>query len=214
MRNSWTTPFRSSRNSQGMVIPSEAAFVSDALRNRSQFLGPQGPTLGNTFYENVTGPVPQTITADTSAEAARHMPQAVYDPQKYGDAVMATIPVAAGVDTLALPRAMGARLLLVIYNPTLAPLYFAFGSEATVTSMPITSGNYAFFDAVVPQNDLHFFNAAGGNIPVQYINALPLGESVAVKSVASGPKPVVGNVSNQGVIAHYTYVEHGNSGAG
>jgi hypothetical protein len=186
--NQWTTPFRSSRNSQGRIIPSEAAAVRDALKNRNQFLS---PTLGNTFdIASVQPPVAQTITADTTAEESRHLPQAVYDPQKYGDAVMATIPVAAGVDTLALPRAMGARLLLVIYNPTLAPLYYAFGSEATVTSMPITSGNYAFFDAVVPQNDLHFFNAAGGNIPVQYINALPIGVSVGAAPLPVAPLPV------------------------
>jgi hypothetical protein len=169
-----------------MVIPSESSFVSDALRNRAQFLGPQGPTLGNTFYENVNGPVPQTLTAETSPEAARHLPQAVYDPQKYGDAISVTIPLQTAVDMLILTRPMGARLMLVIYNPTVGPLYLSFGSDASVFSIPITSGSAIFFDAVVPQNDVHLFSAIGGNIPVIYINSLPVGTVVG----AAAPAPV------------------------
>jgi hypothetical protein len=143
----WQTPF-AALHTPRQQVPTDAV-LRDALQNKAAV--PQAP-------------------APTSSEQIRRQPQAGFEPGRYGDAVSLLVPLAAGVSLLALPRPRTTRVLLIVANPTLQPLYFSFGQSATLGSMPIPAGSSLFLDAAVPQNDMYLFSAVGGNIPVQFIN--------------------------------------------
>ncbi len=79
-------------------------------------------------------------------------------------------------DQLVLPRPIGTRTLLIIENDLAAPnsIRVNFDKIADAnTGLRIVAGGNAFFDAVVPQNNIHVFAPVAGNIILTWINAAP-----------------------------------------
>ena len=129
----------------------------------------QGP-IARSVIAAVSAPPPAIITDATTAEQARHMPQAVYEDGRYGDIVTQLVQVPAGADIIALQRPKFTRVFLLLFNPTLANLYVGFDTQSSIGALPIPPGGNLFFDAFVPQNDIHLFAAAASAIPLLYAN--------------------------------------------
>lgn len=90
----------------------------------------------------------------------------IYDNYRYGDAVH--LPCIAGADDVVLPGAGSIRVLCVIQNQSVNDVYFAFGCDATLANgvslgIRLAAGGTGFYDAFVPQNDLHLFSAVAGS---------------------------------------------------
>lgn len=196
MRNAWSTPFLDSRRAPGFVLKGEQADIYAALHGLRSGAVNAGisvadtPPIGIGAGDLRQSPAPAVLTAETPPDVARKIPQSTFEPSRYGPWVPLSIPLVANQDTVALTRPHGLRVLLVIYNSTLGPLFFSFDQEASAQSMPILAGNYAFFDAVVPQNDLHLMAPAGGQVPIGYINTSADGsEAVQSPFVARAAAP-------------------------
>ena len=111
------------------------------------------------------------LTADTSPEQARHMPQAVYDDSKYGNVIEQSITLAANTDTVILTRPSTKRTYLIVVNTGATAVYIGFDSQASISGMPIGAGGNYLCDAFVPQNDIHLLSVAGGSVTLIYSNA-------------------------------------------
>ena len=143
-------------------------FIDQVVRNRAPDAPP--PPAGSVLNVDNLLPFKATLTSNMTPEEARRIPAATYAPGQYGDMAQATLVLAAGVDALALTRPKNTRVLMIVYNPTAANLFFAFDQVASAGSLPIAPGGNLFFDNAVPQNDLHLFSVPGGAIPVLYMN--------------------------------------------
>lgn len=114
------------------------------------------------------GQLPQTITPPPAA--------VVNDPLRYGDVLTQVFTFTGAGDQLVLPRPIGTRTLLIIENDLAAPnsIRVNFDKIADAnTGLRIVAGGNAFFDAVVPQNNIHVFAPVAGNIILTWINAAP-----------------------------------------
>lgn len=126
---------------------------------------------------------PLNISAQESGNTPLPAPAAIAttisDPMKYGDMSVIIVAFAAAGDILVLPRPSGKRTLLIVENDLAAPntIRMNFDKIADANSgLRIISGGNAFFDAAVPQNDIHIFAPVAGNVIVTYINvAIPTG---------------------------------------
>lgn len=110
--------------------------------------------------------LPQSITPPPST--------AVNDNLRYGDVLTQVFTFAGAGDQVVLPRPTGIRTLLIIENDLAAPnaIRINFDKIADAnTGLKVVAGGNAFFDAVVPQNNIHVFAPAAGNIILTWINA-------------------------------------------
>lgn len=151
-----------------------SASVAERLRNRRVDAGQQSmPPIGNIIDESRLEPYRAQITDATTPEEARHIPQSVFNAAVYGDMIQLAIPLASGQEVLALPRPKNTRVFLLIQNTNLANLYVAFDQVATTSGLLIPPSGSAFFDSVVPQNDVHIIYgaAAATVVPIFFINA-------------------------------------------
>jgi hypothetical protein len=114
--------------------------------------------------------VKRLLPGSKSTPPTRHT-----EPQKYGQ-VTTQNGVASTIDLFVLAKPSSTRVFLVIQNnDTLQNLFVTFGGVATTTfGLRVTPGQALFFDAFVPQDDIHII--ADGGTPsfiVAYSNKGP-----------------------------------------
>lgn len=135
--------------------------------NRSSRQGPLGNVIDASRLLTPNAVMKEGMPLDLM----RRVPTAVMDGGKYGDMVQLTVPIASGADVVAVQRPKNTRVLLIIINNQVANLYVAFDQTASAFSLPIPPGGALFFDAAVPQNDVHLFYGVGAVlVPIFYIN--------------------------------------------
>lgn len=99
-----------------------------------------------------------------SPEEQRRVPQAIYNPGIYGDAVQTQGVLASAIDQIVLSRPRSKRVLLIIQNTHAAnSLRFAFDDDSSFRGIQITAGGNISFSAAVPQNDLHLSGVGGAS---------------------------------------------------
>jgi hypothetical protein len=130
---------------------------------------PQGQLLDSTRLSPLSG----GLTASMTPNEARRVPSAVSNGGIYADMVQLLVPLAIGEETLALPRPGNTRVLLCVQNTNASNLFVAFDQIANTSGLLIPPGGNIFFDAAVPQNDLHIvYGAAVATVvPIFYMNA-------------------------------------------
>lgn len=131
--------------------------------------GPNGQLLDNTRLSPLSG----GYTASMSPNEARRVPSAIGNGGIYSDMVQLLVPIPAGTEVLALPRPGNTRILLCVQNTNASNLYIAFDQIANASGLLIPPGGNVFFDAAVPQNDLHVVYGAAADtvVPIFYMNA-------------------------------------------
>jgi len=114
----------------------------------------------------------QKLTEGMNLDEARTIPQAIFDPGKYGDILQMPITIPANTSILALQRSVKKRIFLLVENPTGINLYFAFDTAASIVSNYIPPGGIMWFDAAVPQNNLYLFSGpAPVVVPISFMVA-------------------------------------------
>lgn len=104
----------------------------------------------------------------------RKLPQAIYDSGVYGDASIIPFTTAANIDNLVLPRPSAKRIMLIIQVLTGPALQINFDAVATNANncLQINAGGDVFFDARVPQNDIHISSSGITTGVIVYMNSL------------------------------------------
>ena len=164
-------PFLDTRD--GVSNGSEDAVQSYLNRSRANIdaVRAMQPPIGNVIDESRLQPFRSVLSPDMTPDEARKVPGAVYNPGIYGDMAQLFVTIPSGSDVLAVARPKNTRVMLIIVNNNAANLYFAFDQVANAGSCPIPAGGTAFFDAAVPQNDLHLFYGVGAvTVPIYYMN--------------------------------------------
>lgn len=149
--------------------------VTDAIGVTHSIRAPSGMRqmpVGNIIDEQHLTPFSSADLPVDDPRIVRRIPQAGYTPGQYGDMIVIPVNIVAGTDLLALPRPTKTRIHLLIQNTLAANvLYYTFDNPAsTINGIQIQPGGNAFYDQVVPQNDLHLFASVSGIILLAYIN--------------------------------------------
>jgi hypothetical protein len=131
-----------------------------------------GQNAYNRDYVQHSGEFIRVIPTDLGIDEGRLLPprgqsspsQRVTDGQKYGS-VTNLSGVGSVADQLVLAKASSTRVFLAVQNnDTVQNLFVAFGGVATAGSgVKIAPGQTLFFDAFVPQDDIHI--VADGGTP-------------------------------------------------
>lgn len=166
------SPFADSRDGS---FGTQDRMVSDAMTGALRADGRMQhmPPVGNMVNAERLVPFSQRLSAGMTPEETRRVPAAIYNGGIYADMVQMLVPLAAGQEALALPRPKNTRILLVIQNPGVSNLYVAFDQVASNAAMAVPPNGNLFFDAAVPQNDIHILYGAAVDIliPVFYMTA-------------------------------------------
>ncbi len=152
-------------------------FIEQALTRKSHDVPSdpfKGGPIGALLQLRNLQPASVALKEGMSAEEARKVPQAIANPGIYGDMNSLLAPVGAAVDFLAVARPKCIRIMLIIQNPGVGNLFVDFDKQASLQSMLIVPGGSVFFDAAVPQNDIHLFSTLAVNVPVFFMNTDPI----------------------------------------
>lgn len=162
------------------------SIIEEAAQARGDFIlppnergAPEGSIVDRSRLQTELSMVPAP-GADVLADKA--LPQSTYNPGIYGDMVVSIVRFGAAGDILALPRPKGQRVYLIIYNRVPAStitVNFDQVADAVNGIDVANGGNYEFL-AAVPQNDLHIFSPAAGNVIIGFIN-----RSIAIAQAGS-----------------------------
>ena len=97
----------------------------------------------------------------------RRVPQAVYEPGRYGDAFLIPYSLPTNGSLLILERPKNKRIYLRISQIQGVPTQVGFGIPANVSSTSLALSGDLVFDRAVPQNDIYI--AALGNPSIGFI---------------------------------------------
>ncbi len=171
--------FERSRNHL-FSLDTTRAFIADAVGNDDRNIAP----LSLQDRENFSLPSQEIdarrlsplkpLSNPLDPNVMRKVPQAVYDAGVYGDASIIPFTTAANVDSLVLQRPSAKRILLIIQVQTGPALQINFDADATNANncLQINAGGDVFFDARVPQNDIHISSSGVTTGIIVYMNSL------------------------------------------